>query len=123
MENDFPNQSTSQLLIKHTSEAAIFTDPVFAITACNPAASALFHYNQQDIKGYSISFLVPTSSTYQEALTTIARHANAKTVFSKLQMKCDQVILTIVDDWDGFDMQTLALKKTLGLSDMKKRRS
>lgn len=59
MENDFPNPSTSQLLTQHISEAALFTDPVFAITACSPAASALFHYNQQDIKGYSISLQVP----------------------------------------------------------------
>ncbi|AEV97500.1 hypothetical protein A4D02_30630 [Niastella koreensis] len=61
MENDFPNQSTSQLLIQLVGEAAKFTDPGFAITACNAAASALFVYNQQDIPGQSISFLVPTS--------------------------------------------------------------
>jgi signal transduction histidine kinase len=314
MENDFPNQSTNQLLIQHISEAAVFTDPDFAITACNPAASALFLYNQQDVLGHSISFLVPTSSPtnsqpsivntlfregiieyidrtgkiiklhttrhaiapdmpnggylyiykpldadhtstgsytqlrelsdhllniretertkiareihdelgqqltilkmdlswlnqklkkcgdagvlqktgdalmvlnetirsvrriatelrpsmlddlglieamewqskefekrsgiqiifdsgesylpvdndvatslfriYQEALTNIARHANAKTVLSKLQVMNDQVILTIADDGAGFDMQTLAIKKTLGLLGMKER--
>ncbi|MFL5747237.1 MAG: histidine kinase [Niastella sp.] len=314
MENDFPNQSTNQLLIQHISEAALFTDPCFTITACNPAASVLFLYNQQDILGHSISFLVPASSTtnsrpsivnttfregiieyidstgkiillhttrqaiapglptggylfiykpldadhtstgsfaqlrelsehllniretertriareihdelgqqltilkmdlswlnqklknsgdasvlqktgdalivlnetiravrriatelrpsmlddlglieamewqsrefekrsgikiifesgishlpvdndvatslfriYQEALTNIARHANAKTVLSKLQVMNDQVILTIADDGVGFDMQTLAIKKTLGLLGMKER--
>jgi signal transduction histidine kinase len=314
MENDYPNQSTNQLLIQHFSEAAVFTDPDFAITACNPAASALFLYNQRDILGRSISFLVPASSTtnsqpaivntafrediieyidstgktiqlhttrhaiapgltnggylfiykpldadhpstgsytqlrelsehllniretertniareihdelgqqltilkmdlswlnkklkkcgdasvlqktgdalmvlnetirsvrriatelrpsmlddlgpieamewqskefekrsgikiifesgasylpvnndvatslfriYQEALTNIARHANAKTVFSKLQVMNDQVILTITDDGTGFEMQTLAIKKTLGLLGMKER--
>lgn len=63
MENDFPNQSTSQLLIQHISEAAKFTDPGFAITACHAAASALFIYNQQDIPGQSISFLVPAFLT------------------------------------------------------------
>ena len=125
MENDFPTQSTNQLLIQYISEAAVFTDPRFAIIACNPAASALFLYNQQDVQGHSISLLASTSSTtnsqpaiqklkkcgdasvlqktgdalkvlnetdndvakflfriYQEALTNIARHANAKTVFS-----------------------------------------
>lgn len=62
MENDFPNQSTNQLLIQHISEAAVFTDQRFAITACNLAASALFLYNQQDILGHSISFLIPAAS-------------------------------------------------------------
>jgi signal transduction histidine kinase len=314
MENDSLNPTTNQLLIQHFSEAAVFTDPGFAITACNPAASALFLYNQQDILGHSIAFLVPTSSTtnnqpaivntaftggiveyidstgkiiqlhttrhaiapglpnggylfiyrpldadhtptgsyaqlrelsdhllniretertkiareihdelgqqltilkmdlswlnqklkqcgdapvlqktgdalnvlnetirsvrriatelrpsmlddlglieamewqskefekrsgiriifesgisylpvdndaatslfriYQEALTNIARHANAKTVFSKLQWENELVILTIADDGAGFDMQTLAIKKTLGLLGMKER--
>jgi PAS domain S-box-containing protein len=58
---------------------------------------------------------------YQEALTNIARHANAKTVFSKLQVANDQVILTITDDGAGFDMQSLGFKKTLGLLGMKER--
>ena len=213
MEHDSLNPTTNQLLIQHFSEAAVFTDPGFAITACNSAASALFHYNQQDLPGHSISFLVPASSTtnsqlsivnttftegiieyidsngkiiqlhttrhaiapglpnggylfiykplhadhpptgsyaqlrelsdhllniretertkiareihdelgQQEALTNIARHANAKTVFSKLQWENGLVILTIADDGAGFDMQTLAIKKTLGLLGMKER--
>jgi signal transduction histidine kinase len=58
---------------------------------------------------------------YQEALTNIARHANAKNVFSKLQLNNDQVILSITDDGSGFDMKTLGVKKTLGLLGMKER--
>jgi PAS domain S-box-containing protein len=58
---------------------------------------------------------------YQEALTNIARHSNAKNVFSKLQLENDKVILTIKDDGVGFDMQTLGLKRTLGLLGMKER--
>ena len=58
---------------------------------------------------------------FQEALTNIARHANAKNVFSKLQVENNEVILTIIDDGAGFDMQTLGLKKTLGLLGMKER--
>ena len=35
--------------------------------------------------------------------SSIARHANAKNVFSKLQLDNDKVILTIKDDGVGFD--------------------
>ncbi|OQP39839.1 hypothetical protein A4H97_16595 [Niastella yeongjuensis] len=305
MENDTPNPTTQQLLIQHISEAALFTGPDFVITACNPAALALFLYNQKDMLGQSLSFLLVAASNttftggiiayttgtgqiltlqttrhaispglpnggylfiykpleaehpstgpftqlrelsdyliniretertniareihdelgqqltilkmdlswlnqklhkcedpsllqktgdalkvlnetirsvrriatelrpsmlddlglieamewqskefekrsgikiifepglahlpvnnniatslfriYQEALTNIARHANAKTVFSKLLVQNEQVILTIIDDGAGFDMQTLAIKKTLGLLGMKER--
>jgi len=58
---------------------------------------------------------------YQEALTNIGRHANAKHVYSKLQLENDNIILIIKDDGIGFDMQTLAVKKTLGLLGMKER--
>jgi PAS domain S-box-containing protein len=70
-----------------------------------------------------VSSVITTSlfRIYQEALTNIARHANAKNVFSKLQLINDQVILTIKDDGIGFDMQTLGLKRTLGLLGMKER--
>jgi len=58
---------------------------------------------------------------YQEALTNVARHAKAKNVFSNMQLENDQLILTIKDDGIGFDMQTLGIKKTLGLLGMKER--
>jgi PAS domain S-box-containing protein len=58
---------------------------------------------------------------YQEALTNIARHAKAKNVFSNMQLENGQVMLTIKDDGIGFDMQTLGVKKTLGLMGMKER--
>jgi len=63
MESDFPNQTTNQLLITPVSEAALFTDPGNATTACNPAAPALFFYNQQDIPGHSPSSFVARSTT------------------------------------------------------------
>ncbi|HEX6430950.1 MAG TPA: histidine kinase [Niastella sp.] len=58
---------------------------------------------------------------YQEALTNIGRHANAKHVYSKLQLENDNIILIIKDDGIGFDIQTLGVKKTLGLLGMKER--
>ncbi len=48
---------------------------------------------------------------YQEALTNIARHANAKNVFSKLQLEDEKVILTIKDNGLGFDLQALGKSK------------
>lgn len=70
-----------------------------------------------------VSSAVATSlfRIYQEALTNIARHANAKNIFSTLKLNNNQVILTIKDDGIGFDMQTLGLKRTLGLLGMKER--
>jgi signal transduction histidine kinase len=58
---------------------------------------------------------------YQEALTNIGRHAKANHVFSYLQLKNNEVTLTIKDDGQGFDMRTLAGKKTLGILGMKER--
>jgi signal transduction histidine kinase len=58
---------------------------------------------------------------YQEALTNIGRHANATHVYSTLQLENDKIILIIKDDGIGFDMQTLGVKKTLGLLGMKER--
>ena len=62
MENDTPNPTTNQLLIQPISEAVVLTESGFAITACNPAASALPLYNQQNIPEHPITFFVPTSS-------------------------------------------------------------
>ena len=58
---------------------------------------------------------------YQEALTNIGRHAKANHVFCRLQLTQDEITLTIKDDGQGFDMQTLAHKKTLGILGMKER--
>lgn len=58
---------------------------------------------------------------YQESLTNVARHANAKTVFSKLEAANNQLILEITDDGKGFDTSTIGHKKTLGLLGMKER--
>jgi PAS domain S-box-containing protein len=59
--------------------------------------------------------------TYQESLTNIARHANAKQVLSSLQVADGEIILTVSDNGKGFDTRTNGQRKTLGLLGMKER--
>lgn len=56
---------------------------------------------------------------YQEVLTNIARHAEAKKITSSLDVSNDQVLLSITDDGKGFDI--IKQRKTLGLLGMKER--
>jgi signal transduction histidine kinase len=56
---------------------------------------------------------------YQEALTNVARHAEAKNVTSVFLISQAQLSLSITDDGIGFDMNTK--KKTLGLLGMRER--
>lgn len=58
---------------------------------------------------------------YQEALTNIARHAQASQVISRLQVENNQVILIVEDDGCGFDVKAPGAHKTLGLLGMKER--
>ena len=58
---------------------------------------------------------------YQEALTNIARHAEADMVTSSLVREVDNLILTISDNGNGFDPLEVKSKKTLGLLGMKER--
>lgn len=58
---------------------------------------------------------------YQETLTNIARHSNAKLVRARLEINAHNILLNIIDDGDGFNMQEARLKKTLGIVGMKER--
>jgi PAS domain S-box-containing protein len=58
---------------------------------------------------------------FQEALTNIARHADATEVLALLIKKEDQLVLTITDNGKGFDPNAAKKKKTLGLLGMKER--
>lgn len=58
---------------------------------------------------------------YQEALTNIARHAQAKNVVSKLRLEDNHLLLLVSDDGRGFDVKIMGAKKTLGLLGMKER--
>ena len=57
----------------------------------------------------------------QESLTNIIRHAAASQVNIHLQNQNNEFILYIEDNGKGFDMNTVAGKKTLGLLGMKER--
>lgn len=58
---------------------------------------------------------------FQESLTNIARHAEAKVVNVKLSIIDDFITLTIVDDGKGFDMGVADQKRTFGILGMKER--
>lgn len=57
----------------------------------------------------------------QESLTNIIRHASATQVDIHLKNQNNEFILYIEDNGTGFDMNTVAGKKTLGLLGMKER--
>jgi len=58
---------------------------------------------------------------YQEALPNIARHANATRVETVLEQKEGYIRLLIKDDGEGFDLNEVKTKRSLGLIGMKER--
>lgn len=58
---------------------------------------------------------------YQEALTNIARHAQATAVETSLTKQNGYVNLTITDNGVGFDLEEVKSKKSLGLVGMRER--
>lgn len=58
---------------------------------------------------------------FQESLTNVARHANAKKVEVDLKEEDGQIVLSIKDDGLGFEKEKAAGKKTLGILGMKER--
>ena len=58
---------------------------------------------------------------FQESLTNVARHADAKKVTSSLLFKDSELTLNIQDDGKGFVLRNIGSKKTLGLFGMKER--
>lgn len=58
---------------------------------------------------------------YQESLTNVARHASASLALVKIGLKDDELILTITDNGNGFDVRQIGEKKTLGILGMKER--
>ena len=58
---------------------------------------------------------------FQESLTNIARHADAKKIVSSLRFDHNKLTLTITDDGKGFIYKNIDSKKTLGLLGMEER--
>lgn len=58
---------------------------------------------------------------FQESLTNVIRHAKASKIWVNLSSDNDIVLLRIVDNGCGFNMEEVARKKTLGLIGMKER--
>jgi PAS domain S-box-containing protein len=58
---------------------------------------------------------------FQESLTNVARHADAKKIITSLAFDDKQLQLTITDDGKGFVVDDIGSKKTLGLFGMKER--
>ncbi|MBS1931858.1 MAG: PAS domain S-box protein [Bacteroidetes bacterium] len=58
---------------------------------------------------------------FQESLTNVARHANAKKVNIDLGIENATLRLSITDDGNGFEMEVAKAKKTLGILGMQER--
>jgi PAS domain S-box-containing protein len=58
---------------------------------------------------------------FQESLTNVARHSQAKHVRVELLKNDSEIFLTIEDDGKGFEEEKAAKKKTLGILGMKER--
>jgi PAS domain S-box-containing protein len=58
---------------------------------------------------------------YQESLTNVLRHANATIVITAFHQEDDQFVLKVIDNGNGFDVNKVDYKKTLGLLGMKER--
>lgn len=58
---------------------------------------------------------------FQESLTNVARHAEAKRIISSLKFEDNKFILTITDDGKGFLLRNIESKRTLGLFGMQER--
>jgi PAS domain S-box-containing protein len=57
----------------------------------------------------------------QESLTNVGRYSSAKNVLVSLAISENQILISIKDDGIGFELEKLAVKKTLGIVGMRER--
>lgn len=77
------------------------------------------HYNSTDLPALPNAVTVALYRVLQEALTNIARHANARNVEVNLHHEGDTILLHVRDDGSGFD--THSLRSGIGLDGMRER--
>ena len=83
-------------------------------------SGVIVHFNHPEEEcRFDNSVAIGLFRIYQEILTNVARHANAKTVTSALTVTPKQILLNVKDDGNGF--KNKQKKKTMGLLGMKER--
>ena len=86
----------------------------------NTGVRSSFHSNQSELP-LDHKLATHIFRIYQEALTNVARHANATHVSTYLRLSERTLTLEIRDDGKGFDPDEVRLKKRLGLVGMRER--
>jgi signal transduction histidine kinase len=77
-----------------------------------------FSYDQEELKT-TPGIATGLFRMYQESLTNVARHSEAKRVTSRIEIRSNEIQLSIKDDGKGFN--TSQESKTLGLLGMRER--
>jgi signal transduction histidine kinase len=78
------------------------------------------HVNDESAQ-IPIEVSVPAFRIFQEALTNVARHANATNIEIDLKVAEDHLDLEICDNGKGIDSSSLNSRKSIGLLGMKER--
>ncbi|MDZ4796094.1 MAG: PAS domain S-box protein [Bacteroidota bacterium] len=80
------------------------------------------HFNS-DVEDVGLNESVKTAlfRVFQESLTNVARHSDARNVTVSFISVRNHFVLSIADDGKGFDKQKIADKRTLGILGMKER--
>lgn len=82
--------------------------------------STKFYSNVTELKLPSIH-LIGLFRIFQESLTNVARHAEAKEVVVVLNKENGFVVMTITDNGKGFDKNSVSGKRSMGLFGMRER--
>ncbi|MBC7382085.1 MAG: response regulator [Bacteroidia bacterium] len=81
---------------------------------------SIFNNNVEELP-FSKNIATGIFRIFQETLTNIARHAHASEIITTFELINKNLVMTIVDDGQGFDQNEVSEKKTLGLIGMKER--
>ena len=84
-------------------------------------AALSFHSKCDGIQRYEAEFELKINSIIDELLNNIIKHSKASNAEIRLKEKKGQLIIVILDDGKGFDLQKGFNNKGLGLSQIKAR--